>query len=304
MELLLPILLFLCIVFLFKAIVIVPQGYHHTLERFGQYQKTLMPGLCIIKPFIENVGLKVNMKENVIEVPSQDVITRDNAMVRVDGVIFYQIIDAAKAAYAVNDLQRSINNLTTTNVRTVMGSMDLDELLSRREEINHRLLSVVDDATTPWGVKVIRIEIKDIAPPLDLIDAMGRQMKAERLKRAQILEAEGSRQADILQAEGERQSQILKAEGAKESAFLAAEARERQADAEAHATTVVSEAIAKGSVQAVNYFIAKDYVAAVKDMATAENHKIIFMPLETSSLIGSIGGISELVKESFLDKKG
>lgn len=242
------------------------------------------------------------MMEQVLDIPGQEIITKDNAMVRVDGVVFFQVIDAAKAAYEVTNLQNAILNLTMTNIRTVMGSMDLDELLSRRDDINTKLLTVVDDATTPWGVKVTRIEIKDIAPPADLVDAMGRQMKAEREKRASILEAEGERQAEILRAEGEKQAAVLEAEGRREAAFRDAEARERLAEAEAKATTMVSEAIAKGDIQAVNYFVAQKYVEALKDMASAENHKVVLMPLEASSVIGSLGGIAELAKETFLKK--
>ena len=239
------------------------------------------------------------MMEQVLDVQSQEIITKDNAMVRVDGVVFFQVVDAAKAAYEVNDLHNAILNLTMTNIRTVMGSMDLDELLSKRDEINARLLGVVDDATTPWGVKVTRIEIKDIAPPADLVEAMGRQMKAEREKRANILEAEGERQSEILRAEGEKQAAVLEAEGRKEAAFRDAEARERLAEAEAKATSMVSEAIASGNVQAVNYFVAQKYVDAVKEMAVADNNKVIFMPLEASNVIGSLGGIAELAKETF-----
>ncbi len=285
-----------------KCVIIVPQGSEFTVERFGRYTQSLSPGLHLITPFVDRIGLKVNMMENVFDIPSQEVITKDNARVTVDGVVFYQVLDAAKAAYEVRDLNGAIRNITMTNIRTVLGSMDLDELLSQREVINARLLQVVDDATNPWGTKVTRIEIKDIAPPADLIASMGRQMKAEREKRAKILDAEGDRQAEILRAEGEKIATILQAEAEKEAAFRDAEARERAAEAEAKATNVVSEAIAKGSIQAVNYFVAQKYVEALKDMASSNNSKVIFMPLEASSMIGSIGGISQLFKETFDSK--
>jgi len=281
----------------------VPQGMEYTVERFGRYTKTLRPGLNLIVPVIDQVGAKQNMMEQVLDVPSQEIITRDNAMVTVDGVVFFQVLDAAKASYEVNDLLRAILNLTMTNIRTVMGSMDLDELLSQRDHINARLLDVVDDATTPWGIKVTRIEIKDIAPPRDLVDAMARQMKAERDKRAAILEAEGSRQSDILKAEGEKQAVILQAEGDKEAAFREAEARERLAEAEAKATQVVSQAIAEGNVNAINYFVAQKYTEALQTIGTAENQKVILMPMEASSLIGSLAGIGEIAKETFNKKE-
>jgi len=301
--------LFVTVLFIFAILMVfmsvksVPQGMEYTVERFGKYTATLTPGLNIIVPIIDQIGRKLNMMEQVLDVPSQEVITKDNAMVRVDGVVFYQIMDAAKAAYEVNFLDVAIINLVMTNIRTVMGSMDLDELLSRRDEINARLLAVVDDATTPWGIKATRIEIKDIAPPKDLVDSMARQMKAEREKRAQILEAEGLRQAEILKAEGMKQSAILEAEGRREAAFREAEARERLAEAEAKATLMVSEAISKGDVQAINFFVAQKYIESIKEIATADNSKLILMPLEASSVIGALGGIGELAKEA-LGKKG
>ncbi|MDT8403655.1 SPFH domain-containing protein [Sulfuriflexus sp.] len=287
------------IVLVFKGAKVVPQGMEYTVERFGRYTRTLRPGLHIIVPFIDAIGRKMNMMERVMDVPSQDIITKDNAMVTVDGVVFSQILDAAKAAYEVNYLDDAILNLTMTNIRTVMGSMDLDELLSQRDKINAELLSVVDDATTPWGVKVTRIEIKDISPPEDLVASMGRQMKAERDKRANILEAEGFRQAAILKSEGEKQAAILKAEGDKEAAFREAEARERLAEAEAKATMMVSQAIAKGDVQAINYFVANKYIEALTTIGAAENQKVLFLPLEATSVIGAIGGISEIAKQAF-----
>jgi len=282
----------------------VPQGTEYTVERFGRYTKTLRPGLNLIVPVVDAVGAKLSMMEQVLDVPSQEVITRDNAMVTVDGVVFYQILDAPKAAYEVRNLEYAILNLTMTNIRTVMGSMDLDELLSLRDKINAQLLHVVDDATTPWGVKVTRIEIKDITPPRDLVDSMGRQMKAERDKRAAVLEAEGRRQAQILEAEGKKQAAILSAEGEKEAAFREAEARERMAEAEAKATAMVSEAIAKGDVNAINYFVAQKYTEAIAGIATADNQRVVLLPLEASSLIGSLGGIAELARSAFERKQG
>ena len=281
-----------------KGVVVVRQGYEYTVERLGRFIRSLRPGFHIIIPFIDSIGAKVNMMERVLEVPSQEVITKDNAVVKVDGVLFFQVLDAAKASYEVNELEHASLNLTMTNIRTVLGSMDLDESLSKRDAINASLLHVVDSATTPWGIKVTRIEIKDISPPADLVDSMARQMKAERDKRAAILEAEGLRQAEILKAEGQKRALILEAEGEKEAAFRQSEARERLAQAEAEATRMVSEAIAAGNIQAVNYFVATKYVEALQTIGTADNQKIMFLPIEASSLIGSIGGIAELVKES------
>ena len=293
------VLVTLAIVIIFLGVKTVPQGFEYTIERFGRYTHTLRPGLHLIVPMIDRIGAKLNMMEQVLDVPNQEVITKDNAMVAVDGVVFSQVVDAARAAYEVRQLQHAILNLTTTNIRTVMGSMDLDELLSQRDRINAQLLAVVDEATTPWGVKVTRIEIKDISPPAELVDSMARQMKAERDKRAEILIAEGQRQSEILKAEGAKQGAILQAEGRREAAFRDAEAREREAEAEAKATIMVSEAIAAGSIQAINYFVAQRYIEALKDIASADNQKLVMMPLEASSLIGSIAGIAELARESF-----
>lgn len=278
---------------------VVPQGFEVTIERFGRYIRTLPPGLHLIIPVIDQVGRKLNMMEQVLDVPSQEIITRDNAMVTVDGVVFYQVLDAARAAYEVAQLQLAILNLTMTNIRTVMGGMDLDELLSQRDRINEKLLTVVDEATQPWGVKVTRIEIKDIAPPRDLVDAMARQMKAERDKRAAVLEAEGLKQAQVLKAEGTKQAQILAAEGRREAAFRDAEARERQSEAEAKAVYVVSQAIAKGDSMAVNYFVAQRYVEALEKVASAPNQKLVMMPLEASGIIGAVAGIAEIAKDAF-----
>jgi len=292
----LPIVILVAVlVIVSKAWLTVPQGFQFTLERFGRYKKILVPGFHLITPFFESVGRRMNMMEQVLDVPRQEVITKDNAMVGVDAVLFYQVQDAAKAAYEVDNLRLAVVNLTMTNIRTVVGAMDLDETLSKRDDINHRLLRVVDDATMPWGIKVTRIEIKDIQPPQDLIDSMGRQMKAERDKRANILEAEGFRQAAILKAEGEKQAAVLQAEGAREAAFRNAEARERSAEAEAKATSVVSEAIAKGNVQAINYFVAQKYVEAFGKLASSPHAKTVIVPAEMSALVGSLAGIGELV---------
>jgi len=286
------------IIVIAKLVRIVPQGYEWTVEQFGRYTRTLTPGLHFLIPFVYNIGRKINMMEQVLDVPSQDVITKDNAVVRVDGVVFYQVLDAAKAAYEVANLQQAALALVMTNIRTVLGSMDLDESLSQRDAINAKLLTVVDEATHPWGVKVNRIEIKDIAPPRDLVDSMARQMKAEREKRANILEAEGFRQAAVLKADGEKQSAILAAEGKKEAAFREAEARIRLAEAEAQATKLVSDAIASGNVNALNYFVANKYVEALKEMAHSPNQKMLLLPVEATGILGSLAGIAELAKES------
>ncbi|KQQ70963.1 hypothetical protein ASF70_19160 [Rhizobium sp. Leaf321] len=294
----------LAILLLFALVKTVPQGYNYTVERFGRYTRTLEPGLNILTPFIERIGARMNVMEQVLDIPTQEVITRDNASVSADAVAFYQVLNAAQAAYQITNLQLAIQNLTMTNIRSVMGSMDLDELLSNREVINERLLRVVDQAVHPWGIKVTRVEIKDIQPPADLVQSMGRQMKAEREKRAQILEAEGSRNAQILRAEGAKQAAVLQAEGEREAAFRDAEARERLAEAEARATQVVSEAIAAGNVQAINYFVAQKYTEALVEIGKANNSKIVLMPLEASSLIGSLGGIGAIAKEVFGDGDG
>ncbi len=290
--------------FISRAVRSVPQSEEWTVERFGKYTRTLSPGLHFIIPLIDKVGARINMMETVLDIASQEVITKDNAMVRADAVTFYQVIDAAKSAYEVRNLERAIENLTQTNIRSVVGSMDLDECLSNRDAINAKLLTVIDAATNPWGVKVTRVEIKDLAPPDDITEAMARQMKAEREKRAEILQAEGLKQSAILKAEGLRESQIREAEGRKQAAILDAEARERQAEAEAKATEMVSNAIAQGDIQAVNYFVAQKYTEALKDVASAPNAKTIMMPLEASSVIGSIAGISELAREAGFGNKG
>jgi regulator of protease activity HflC (stomatin/prohibitin superfamily) len=288
----------LALIIIMMSVKIVHQGYRYTIERFGKFVRVAEPGFNLVTPFVYRVGHKINMMEQVLDIPGQEIITKDNAMVAVDGVVFFQVLDAAKAAYEVSDLYVAIMALSTTNLRTVMGSMDLDETLSKRDEINARLLAVVDHATEAWGVKITRVELKDIRPPADIVNAMTRQMKAEREKRAAILEAEGLRASEILRAEGQKQSQILEAEGLKEAAFREAEARERAAEAEAKATTLVSSAISKGNAQAINYFVAQKYVEAVSEFARSPNAKTILFPVEATQLIGSLGGIGELAREA------
>lgn len=289
----------LVIVGIFLGVKTVSQGFEYTVERFGKFRKILSPGLHFIIPIMDKIGAKVIMMEQVLDIPAQQVISQDNATVTIDAVCFYQVVDSISATYEVNQLHRAMQNLVMTNIRTVLGSMDLDWMLSKRDEINARILAIVDEATNPWGVKVTRIEIKDILPPRDIVEAMGRQMKAERLKRANILDAEGTKQAEILEAEGLKQGQILKAEGEREAAFREAEARERLAEAEANATTMVSNAISEGNTQAINYFVAQKYIDALGEIASADNQKVLMMPLEASSVIGSIAGITELAKEAF-----
>ncbi len=298
----LMVLVALAVLVVLMSVKTVPQGYEWTVERFGRYTATLSPGLHFIMPFFDQIGRKLSVMEQVLDIPAQEVISRDNAMVRIDAVCFYQVIDTPRAAYEVQGLGYAIQNLAMTNMRTVIGSLDLDEMLSQRDQINSRLLAAIDQATGPWGIKITRVEIKDITPPHDLVDAMASQMKAERMKRASILEAEGRRQAEILEAEGEKQGQILKAEGAREAAFLEAEAREREAQAEANATSMVSDAIGKGNIQALNYFIAQKYVTAFGEVAASNNSKVIMMPIEATQLVGSVGGMAELLKAVRDDK--
>jgi regulator of protease activity HflC (stomatin/prohibitin superfamily) len=301
-EIVMLLIVLLAIVIIYMGVKQVPQGYEWTVERFGRYTHTLRPGLNLIIPFIDVVGVRLNRMEQVLDIPPQEIISRDNAMVRVDAVVFFQVIDSAKAAYEVRYLENAMRNLTMTNIRNVLGALDLDSMLSQRDNINSQLLHVIDDATTPWGIKVTRVEIKEIAPPKDLVESMARQMKAERDKRAAILEAEGLRQAAILKAEGGKQAVILQAEGDKEAAFRQSEARERLAAAEAKATELVSTAISQGNVQAINYFVAQRYVDALGKIAAANNQKVILMPLEAASVIGSVAGIGEIAKQAFSDK--
>ena len=297
------VLVVFAIIVVSRAVRSVPQGEEWTVERFGRYTHTLSPGLRFIIPLVDQIGAKVNMMETVLDIGSQEVITKDNAMVQADAIAFYQVVDASAATYEVRNMERALDNLSQTNIRTVIGAMDLDEVLSNRDLINGKLLDVIDQASNPWGIKVTRVEIKDLAPPRDIIDAMGKQMKAEREKRAEILQAEGEKQSAILKAEGVKESQVREAEGRREAAFLDAEARERAGEAEAKATAMVSVAIAEGDVQAVNYFVAQKYTEALRDIAAAPNAKTIMVPLETGSLIGSIAGIGELAKEA-MSKKG
>jgi regulator of protease activity HflC (stomatin/prohibitin superfamily) len=298
-DLTVVVLVIFAIVFVMSGLKMVPQGYHWTVERFGRYTRTLAPGLNLIVPFIDRIGRKQNMMEQVLDIVPQEVISSDNAMVTTDAVCFFQVMDAVRSSYEVNDIERAMQNLVMTNIRAVVGSMELDEMLSNRDRINNTLLEKVDEATNPWGVKVTRVEIKDISPPRDLVDAMANQMKAERDKRATVLTAEGEREAAIAVAEGQKRAQILQAEGEKEAAFREAEAREREAQAEARATAMVSKAIQSGNPQAINYFVAQKYVDALGQLASADNSKVILMPLEASDVIGSVAGVAEIVKSAF-----
>ena len=296
------VLVALAIILVFSVIKIVPQGHEFTVESFGRYTRTLKPGMTLLMPFVERIGRRVSMMEQVLDVQRQEVITKDNVTVQVDAIVFIQVMDAAAAAYRVAQLNYAIQQLSMTNLRTVVGAMELDEVLSQRDAINSRLLTTIDQATHPWGVKVTRIEIKDIQPPQDLIDSMARQMKAERDKRANILEAEGFRQAAILKAEGEKQSVVLSAEGRKEAAFRDAEARERSAEAEARATEMVSKAISEGNTNALNYFVALKYIESLKSFAESPNQKVFFMPVEATAVLSSLGGIAELAKDAIQNK--
>jgi len=290
------VLIVFAIIIVSRAVRTVPQGENWTVERFGRYTRTLGPGLKFMIPVFEAVGAKVNMMETVLDIEGQEVITRDNAMVHADAIAFYAVVDAAQSAYEVRELERALTNLSMTNIRTVIGAMDLDDVLSNRDSINTKLLHVIDDAAHPWGVKVTRVEIKDLRPPVDIVEAMGKQMKAEREKRAEILEAEGLKQAAILKAEGVRESQIREAEGRREAAFLDAEARERSAEAEAKATEMVSKAIAEGDVQAINYFVAQKYVESLRDVAASPNSKTVLIPIDAAGIAGAVAGVAELTR--------